>query len=204
MPILSVGTFWDMIGGLGILPGRHKNRWGPAPAKLALHQCNLYSLWLFFRLWPQPNLIYTSVIYSLRLFFCPAVFLYIGPAWNMIITQAPDVRLRRWLVHSTAFFKTKKTSILPMLKTKQIRQFTMWRKMYKYKKHDFSRPGPPAGQRGQNWPALIFNKNHIFQFRLFYFFLASWPLAVFVVVGLRLFWNYWPPAVFLVFGLRLF
>ena len=57
-----------------VLPGRHKNRWGPAPAKLDLHSCNLYSLRLFFRLWPQPNLIYTSVIYSLRLFFLSGCF----------------------------------------------------------------------------------------------------------------------------------
>ena len=34
---------------------------------------------MFFGLWPQPNLIHTSVIYSLRLFWGPAVFPYIGP-----------------------------------------------------------------------------------------------------------------------------
>ena len=40
-----------------------------------------------------------------------------------IKTRAPDVRLTHRLVHSASFFKTKRSSILPRLKTKQIRQF---------------------------------------------------------------------------------
>ena len=35
---------------------------------------------------------------------------------NMTITRAPDVHLRRWLVQSAAFFKTKSSKTLPMLK----------------------------------------------------------------------------------------
>ena len=40
-----------------------------------------------------------------------------------VITRAPDVHLRRWLVHSAAFFKTKSSSILPTLKSNQIKVF---------------------------------------------------------------------------------
>ena len=41
----------------------------------------------------------------------------------MIITRAPDVHLRRWLVHSASFFKTKRSRALPMLKSNQIKVF---------------------------------------------------------------------------------
>ena len=33
---------------------------------------------------------------------------------KVVITRAPDVHLRQWLVHSAAFFKTKSSKILPM------------------------------------------------------------------------------------------
>ena len=42
---------------------------------------------------------------------------------KMIITRAPDVHLRRWLVHSAAFFKTKRSRTLPMLKSIQTNEF---------------------------------------------------------------------------------
>ena len=41
----------------------------------------------------------------------------------MIITRAADVHLRCWLVHSAAFFKTKLSKTLPMLKSSQIKVF---------------------------------------------------------------------------------
>ena len=48
-------------------------------------------------------------------------FFFLRP--NMIITRAPSVHLRRWLVHSTAFSKTKLPSILPRLQFDQINKF---------------------------------------------------------------------------------
>ena len=50
---------------------------------------------------------------------CPSV----RPCLLVRLSACLLVHLRRWLVHPTAFFKTNTTSILPMLKTKQIRQF---------------------------------------------------------------------------------
>ena len=42
---------------------------------------------------------------------------------DQIKTRAPEVRLTRQLVHSTYFFKTKRSNILPMLKTDEKEQF---------------------------------------------------------------------------------
>ena len=72
----------------------------------------------------------------------------------------------------------------------------MWRKMYKYNKSWFSKVGAARRATGTKLTFVYFQKKHIFQFRLFYYFLASWPPAVFLVFGLRLFLNFWPPAVF--------
>ena len=75
------------------------------------------------------------------------------------------------------------------------------------KNHDFSRSGPPAGQRGQNWPSFIFKKIRFFNSgcfitfwplgpRLFFRFLAS---GCFKIFGPRLYLKFWPPAVPAVF-----
>ena len=59
--------------------------------------------------------------------------------------------------------------------------------MYKYKKIRFFKVGAARRATGTKLTFVYFQKKHIFQFLLFYYFLASWPLAVFFVFGLRLF-----------------
>ena len=67
-----------------------------------------------------------------------------------VITRAPDVHLRRWLVHSAYFFKTKSSSILLMLKSNQITRFWHFEDTQQIqKKIDFPRSRPPARQHQQ-------------------------------------------------------
>ena len=87
----------------------------------------------------------------------------------MVITRAPDVHLRRWLVHFAAFFKTKRSKTLPMLKSSQIKLFWHLEGIKQIRKimifqnrgrpqgnipkkgnRDFLRSTPPAGQHSKN------------------------------------------------------
>ena len=52
----------------------------------------------------------------------------------MVITRAPDVHLRRWLVHFTVF-KAKSSQTLPMLKSSQIKLFCSWEEVQEIQKN---------------------------------------------------------------------
>ena len=105
-----------------------------------------------------------------------------------VITRAPEVHLTFWLVRWIGLFTTKSLNIVPKLKSKQITMFWHFKNVLKHKKimifqgrgrpqgnkdktdlrlfpknHDFSRSGPPAGQRGQNWPSFISKKSRFFK-----------------------------------------
>ena len=71
----------------------------------------------------------------------------------MVITRAADVHLRRWLVHSTQFFKTNTSSILLKLKSKQINVFCDLENVQEIqKKHmifqDWGRPQGNINKKG--------------------------------------------------------
>ena len=64
----------------------------------------------------------------------------------MVITRAPDVHLRRWLMHSAYFFKTKSSSMLLMLKSKQINVFCYVKNVQQIQKTSiFPNRGRPQG-----------------------------------------------------------
>ena len=82
-----------------------------------------------------------------------------------VITRAPEVHLTFWLVRWIGLFTTKSLNIVPKLKSKQITMFWHFKHVLKktLENHDFSRPGPPAGQQGQNWPSFISEKSRFFK-----------------------------------------
>ena len=59
-------------------------------------------------------------------------------------------------------------------------------RLFSNKNMIFQGRGRPQGN-GDKTDLRLFLKKTIFQFRLFYYFLASWPPAVFLFFGLRLF-----------------
>ena len=93
----------------------------------------------------------------------------------MIITQAPDVHLIRWLVHSAAFFKTKRSKTLLMFKSIKIKVFCDLEDIHKIQTNviflnrgrpqgniskkgirHFSKSRPPAGQHSQKGKSRFF------------------------------------------------
>ena len=65
-------------------------------------------------------------------------------------------------MHSAAFFKIKRSKTLPMLKSSQMKFFCTLEAIYKFKKKDFSKSRPPAGQHKQKQLSVYFQKKHVF------------------------------------------